>query len=397
MVTFFVDYMERHKRDYAALDLEMNNLFAALEVAFERGMKASLVRGAIASYDFLQARGLYERAKVDLSRAEQAARELGDQVGLVAILRNLGRIANKQGRYGEAQALFEQALTLARQTENLVPILTEGRKEGKAQISALLTSLGALAHRRANYVQAKAHYDEAITLAKQAVDEPRLVALQTNLGLLAAEQGNHEQAESIYKEALQLVRRLDNQKRLTTILRQNLGGLMHDCGKYERAKKHFQEGLALADEIGDPELRSRLLANLGLVTYALQDYPAANKLFNKGLELAQQNQLPLQISRQLANLGLMATTHKNYDQANQHYQEALTLARQSGFPKNICGILNRWGDSHLAQQNLPQAEAAFREALETAQKAKLQQQVAKSLYGLARIAAKPDKPKNDQD
>jgi len=376
MVTFFVDYIVVHKTNYATLDWEVGHLFAALEMAFERDMKGCLVRGATAFYSFLQARGQYQQAQHHLLRAEQAAREIGDLGGLTAVLRHLGHIANKQGHYCEAKEVYQKALTLAQQTENL------------PQTSALLTSLGALAHRRGQSTQAKQHYSEAMTLARQAGDEGRIAALLTNLGVMATERGDNEQAELSYQQALQLAQK-GNKRRLLCTLRQNLGQLMYDRGDYAQAREHFQKGFALACQIGDPELKSRMLGNLGLVAIALGNYAEAAAHIRSGLNLAEKSGLRLQISRQLANLGLVATALRNYNQANLRYQEALARARQNGFPLDICVILNQWGECHLAQQKLYEAASAFHEALQTAQKAQnFQQEVATSLYGLARIAAK---------
>src|SRR5712691_1070902 len=45
MVEFFVRYVEDHETDLSVLDPETNNIIAALEAAFDRGMQAALVRG----------------------------------------------------------------------------------------------------------------------------------------------------------------------------------------------------------------------------------------------------------------------------------------------------------------------------------------------------------------
>lgn len=376
MVTFFVDYIVSHKKDYASLDGEIGNLFAALEIAFERNMKTSLVRGATEFCPFLRARGQYEQAKFHLERAEQAAREIGDLASLATVLSHRGRIANKQGEYCQAKELCQKALTLARQTRN------------QKQVGSLLTSLGALAHRQGHLIEAKGRYEEAMTLARQTGDKGRMAALLTNLGVMATERGDYEQAELSYQQALQLTDKA-RQKRLFCTLLQNLGQLYHDRGDYAQARKHFQEGFSLAGYVGDPELKSRMLGNLGLVAIALNNHAEAAAYIRRGLSLAEKSGLGLQISRQLANLGLVESARRNYDQANLHYSEALARARQNGFPLDICVILNQSGECHLAQQNLFDAGEAFYEALQTAQNAQnFQQEVATSLYGLARIAAK---------
>ncbi|MGB8344580.1 MAG: NB-ARC domain-containing protein [Ktedonobacteraceae bacterium] len=73
MVEYFVEYVERYAHDFDALEREANNVLAALQAAFERGMRSLLIRGSIPFAAFLEARGWYELAESNLKRAEQAA------------------------------------------------------------------------------------------------------------------------------------------------------------------------------------------------------------------------------------------------------------------------------------------------------------------------------------
>jgi len=375
MVSFFVDYIVKHQTDYAVLDSEMGNLLGALEVASEQGMKAALVRGVIASYEFLQTRGLYEQAKSYLKQAEQAARELGDVEGQATILRHLGRIAIRLGNPKQAQERYQEGIALARQTGN------------KKLISALLTSLGALADRRGQLEQARTYYEEGVTLAEEISDELRIAVLQTNLAIIAVKQGHYTSAKSNYQLALQRFRRLDHKEYCAHIL-QNLGELVEQQGDYEKAGHYLREGLALAKNLRAQELQSCLLGNLGVLACAQQEYDKAITFLKEGLKLANSSNLIQQISRQQANFGLLATCQQNYVQANSHYAEALKLARQNDFSFDICAIQNQWGQSYLAQEKWVEAESAFSEAQELAYTMNFEPEKAHCLAGLARIAAK---------
>lgn len=86
MVAYYVSYVERHEQDFAALEQEANNILAALQIAFERGMASLLVRGSIPFSAFLEARGWHELAETSLKRAEQAARSQNDLAALARVL-----------------------------------------------------------------------------------------------------------------------------------------------------------------------------------------------------------------------------------------------------------------------------------------------------------------------
>lgn len=374
MAHYYFGYIQQNQQAYERLDLEQANILAALDIAIAHGLHSQLVQSSNQLYAYCYARGYFETAHYLLQAAQNAAQEIGDKVGLTAVLFNMGHIAIKQGNSQQAEHLYQQALTIARQTNNL------------SQISNLLMKLGALAHRRSQFSLAQDNYLEALRFARKANDTNCLASTLANLGLLAAVQGDQETAVAHYNEALPLARQLGNKSSIINIL-QNLGAVADDQGNYAEAKAHFQEGLEHANELGTPELRSRLLGNLGLVACALGNYAEASAYFREGLALAEQANLTLQISRQRANLGKVAMHRRQYPQANYHYQEALALARRLGFPEDIAVMLNQWGDCHLAQQNGAAAEAAFREALQIAELANLQSERAKSLYGLAHTAA----------
>jgi hypothetical protein len=94
MVEYFINFVEMHEMDYEALEREANNVLAALQAAFERGMSSLLIQGAIHFSFFLKTRGLYELAETHLKRAEQTARSLDDLASMTRILYHQEEIAD---------------------------------------------------------------------------------------------------------------------------------------------------------------------------------------------------------------------------------------------------------------------------------------------------------------
>ncbi len=97
MVEYYTNFVEMHETDYEILELEASNVLAALQAAFERGMSALLIRGAIHFSVFLKARRLYELAETHLKRAELAARSVEDLANLSRILYHQEEIADLRG------------------------------------------------------------------------------------------------------------------------------------------------------------------------------------------------------------------------------------------------------------------------------------------------------------
>ena len=80
LVDYFTRYVAVHSTDYDVLEQETGNVLTALELAFERGIHTSLVRGIAAFSSFLRARGRHELAEMHLKRAQQTAQSRGDKL-----------------------------------------------------------------------------------------------------------------------------------------------------------------------------------------------------------------------------------------------------------------------------------------------------------------------------
>jgi tetratricopeptide (TPR) repeat protein len=150
MVEFFISFIETHQTDYDTLDLETNNVLAALDIAFNKKMQPALVRGANTFYPFLETRGLYDLAQKYLSQAQQLAKSINDLVGFITTLLNLGRIAENRGDYKQAEEYWQEGLALARKINHI------------ERTSALLQNLGSLTIKSGNYVRAEEYLVEGV-------------------------------------------------------------------------------------------------------------------------------------------------------------------------------------------------------------------------------------------
>ena len=96
LITYVIDFVETHKKDYELLELEGNTIRAALETAHDQHKQAELVRAACAFAPFLILRGFYDQAERYLKFAQGAAVQANNQTGLVETLLYLGEVAQKR-------------------------------------------------------------------------------------------------------------------------------------------------------------------------------------------------------------------------------------------------------------------------------------------------------------
>ena len=76
MVQYFINYVEAHASEYDVLELEMNNVLAAFEIASKRKMKGDLKRVVSIFFNFLQVRGSCLLTEAQLKQAEQNMQSL---------------------------------------------------------------------------------------------------------------------------------------------------------------------------------------------------------------------------------------------------------------------------------------------------------------------------------
>lgn len=373
LVAYFVAYIEAHIEDYPALDQESNNILAALETAFERGLYPALVRGAHAFVPFLMNRGLYGLAEVQLQRSLKAALALEDTRGQGVAWRYLGKIADYQGHSSQASAAWQQALQLARLSRD---------QEGEA---LTLRELGMLAWHQGEQTQAHQLLAEALAILRQLGDLRGVANALMPLGNLTSEQGQPEQARAIYEEALALCRQFGDQ-RGAAIMLQNLGILAREQGQPERAQALYEQALEVFRQIGDQRGISVVLSNLGNLHRQLRHFEQAQQMLDEALPIQRQLGKQRDFAYTLLNLGSLATDQWHFKRAHPYLDEALAIfqelhaRRESGLTLQALGALAR------EERGFEQAHQHLDEALAIAEELHDLRQEALTRRELGRLA-----------
>jgi len=372
-VSYFVGYVQDYKEDYEALERESTNIIAALQIAFEQAMHREFMQGVVVLMSFLQIRGLYPLAEVQLQRAYQIASEVNDVKKRVVLLLQQGVIARKRGNYIQSEEYAYKALALGRFCED--PDI----------ISHVLTLLGKVMVSRGEYAKAERYFEEGLTLAHRLGHQDRISELLTNLGTLKSRHGEYAKAERYFEEGLMLARRLGDQE-LISLLLTNLGVAAAIQGDPTTSEAYFEEGLMVARQLGHQERISLLLSNLGFSKVLRGEYAKAEAYFEEGLTLARRSGHQEGMSMLLTNLGEMGVVQGNYARAEAYFEEGLTLARHLENQEHIATNLCQLGGMHLVLEHVTQAEKLFHEASENAP-AGHQVLAATIQYGLARVQA----------
>lgn len=349
LVMHFVAYAERHVNDYPALERESSNMLAALEVAYERGMREEHVRGVHAFASFLENNVQDSAAREHLLRAQEATRALNDITGQARVCLYLGRLQVQGEEYAAARDYWMNGLELAR------------RISDDRLVAELLLGLGELAWKQGQPEQAYQFLEEALTLARQTGEQKGEGVALRNLGILARERGQPEWARKLYEEALVAFHQVKEQGEVARTLN-NLGVLARQQGQPESARQLFEQALAIFREVRDRSGEANTLGNLGRIAENQGQLELAIQLYEESLAMFRQLAEKRRVAQVLHNLGTIAWQQGQPASARQLYEEALVIGRQIEDRRTLALTLTELGALEREQRQLEQAHKHLEEA-----------------------------------
>ncbi len=147
-----------------------------------------------------------------------------------------------------------------------------------------------------------------------------------------------------------------------------VGTLANALGDYRRARGHYEAGLALARETGDPLRVGRLLNNLALTAYRCGEYPEATALFEECLAIFRATGNARLVSLALNNLGTLHSDCGDPERAAPFYEESLAIKREIGdgigtatLLYNLGVVAQRRGETERARDLFEEGRALWQE------------------------------------
>ncbi|HEV2239021.1 MAG TPA: tetratricopeptide repeat protein [Ktedonobacterales bacterium] len=221
------------------LEIEHDNLRAALSWAREQGEVETGMRLATAARRFWLARGYLREGRGWMERllAPESAATAPAELRARALIAG-GWLAFWQGDYPAAKTWLEQALALGRAADD--PQLTARALQG----------LGNIARSQGDWAQAAVWLEDMLATFRQ-LNEPRGIAVALNdLAIVAVGRRDLERAATSYAEALVLARQVGDRELIAACL-VGLGDLALRRGDVVEAEALQHEALALYRDLGD--------------------------------------------------------------------------------------------------------------------------------------------------
>ncbi len=291
----------------------------------------------------------------------------------------------------EATALLARALTGYARLYGVVGLFAEGATVMGYTITRLqatmptpVTSatdrhlLGRLLVEQATFLNAQAHYGEAVAVLETALSwlasdtEPwQAAGAYLRWGEALWYQGDLAGAQPLLAQAWQLVQQAPVDRASDEIridLCCTLGGIAVRQGDYATATAHYEAGLLLSRQRNDDRQISRLLHSLGTLWRNQADYVQAHTYLEQGLQLAQQMRDLYGEGHVRNSLGDVALYQGDYLTARRHYLAVLAIAQRTGDRRTLCIALTNLGLVARDLGQFAEAQAQLEEAVTLAQR-----------------------------
>ena len=290
--------------------LQATNLDAQYATAFLRlgilyGRKQEIA-GALAAFD----------------KADELYRALGVIEGRTEVHFQRGYLFNSMGQLKEARTHLQQALDLARTTDNKYQ-----------QIKSLL-QLSSVSFAENSSVQAQAFAQEAVSLAQAGGMETQISRGLVDLGNIYFVRGEYLEAEKYFQQALDFAQRY-GVRRSEARAQLSLGSLRFQQGKTDEAISYIEPALAFYQQGGYNKEVSLCLIVLGRASRRKGDYAGALQSYRQLLEMAQKAGDASQESLSRQGIGTVLLRQERYTEALEQFDADLSINTNRNFKLNI--------------------------------------------------------------
>jgi predicted ATPase len=287
------------------LQVEIDNLRSALELADEQDDPAALIALASNLWGFWNVRGYLTEGRSWLERALLRAEEAEAPVR-ADMVAGAAQLARRQRDYHRAEVLLRS--------------LRDGHHEQgetKSEVHDLL-ELASLEYDQSNYMEATALFEEAETLSRENNYELGMLLAQAGRGGVETDLQRYDRARTLLEPACWALRKLGPNGDEAA-----LGSCLMNLGRVAQAEKNWVEAISLTDEClevkqrtGDTRGRPSTLLSLARMVQESGDTKRAEKLRQECLSLSEQVEDPLYIALSRLEMGRFDASRSAHERAS---------------------------------------------------------------------------------
>jgi tetratricopeptide (TPR) repeat protein len=196
--------------------------------------------------------GRFDDAAGRLGAARQGFESIGDEAGLAEALQVTGTVNAQRGNLSEARAAYEESLSIRE------------RLGDTAGVAAITNNLGIVAQQEGDIDRARALGEKALALYRELGDRRRISSCEINLGWIEGNAGNSSAAIEHGEEAIRLAREVGDRLNLA-IAQNNLGDALRDLGRLDDAAQAYGAAIEAYSSLGNPGPMMALFEDLAVL------------------------------------------------------------------------------------------------------------------------------------
>ncbi len=314
--------------------------------------------------------GKYPAAQNEAQKleTEMKARVGTDHPGYAAALNMVAFADQAQGKYAEAEALYQRALVIYQKS----PIATS------TNVAETLNNLGDVYQLQGKYAEAEKYYDQVLAIREKVLgaNHPNLATTLNNLATVQKAQGKYSVADKLLKRALSIYEKVTGTKTAAVAgTLDNMANLYQLEGNYSEAEKLYLRALATKEEVlgvDHPDVATTL-NNLAILYKAEGKYGEAERLYKRALAIKEKalGANHPDVAGTIDNLANLYQLQGEYGEAESLYQRALAIKEKALGPNHsdVAGTLNNLADVYQLQGKYGEALPLYQRALAIREKA----------------------------
>ncbi len=219
------------------------------------------------------------KAVRQIDRAMKTFRRLweGQPEGISANIRvvlNLAESYENLGGFDQARTSYEEALGVAR---------AENDQIAEADI---LKKMGRVLRKQGKWKEALRHIADSRVIHDTLSNDLGVATCRVSEGIVHFERGDYPSAGEAYRFALEIAEQLGN-RRIAASANLNIGILENIAGNFEQATANFSEALMAAQQQSYTALEGRAYHNLGMCGISREDWASALDAFEQALQISE--------------------------------------------------------------------------------------------------------------
>jgi tetratricopeptide (TPR) repeat protein len=273
--------------------------------------------------------------------------------GSANIYHQLGRVAEEQRQWTQAEGYYQQALGI---------FIEFNDRNGQA---STYHQLGMVAQEQRQWAQAEGNYQQALGIKIEFNDRYGQASTYHQLGIMAWEQRQWREAQAYYQQALAIMIEFNDRYGQAKTYHQ-LGRVAQEQRQWREAQAYYQQALGIYIEFNDRYGQASTYHQLGMVAQEQRQWAQAEKYYQQALAIMIEFNDRYAQASTYHQLGRVAQEQRQWAQAKQYFLTALVIyapdPQENNFAIVFGSLARLWQESQ--DETLPAAVAGVLEVTE---------------------------------